>query len=543
MSNGAQVMVKALETAGARVVFGYPGAAVCPFVDALASSQLDVRLVRHEQSAGHAASGWARVTGQPGVCFATSGPGATNLITALATAYMDSIPLVAVTGQVQSSLIGRDVFQEADITGSAEPFCKHSYLVRAADELPRVMQEAFYIASTGRPGPVLVDVPVDVQTAEVAHPAPPAAPYIRGYHPTADAAVDEGQIARLAAALQKAQRPVICAGGGVRSAGACAALAALALRLHIPVVATLMGLDALPAAHPLFYGMLGTHGCRAANRAVHEADLLLIAGARVGDRAMASPEQFAARATVAHIDIDPAEIGKNIGVDIAVAGDVRAAFERLDAAAAPGDTAAWVRTLDALRAAPAPAAVTPPGFLNPRAFFETLSAAAAENAVLVADVGQSQIWAANHYAVRAGRFLTTGGMGTMGYALPAAVGASLAQPDRQVIAVCGDGAFHMSMMELASVRQFALPLKLVVMQNGCLGMVHEIQTKKYGKRYTATEIGAGNPDFGLLARAYGMGYARLSRTEDAPAAVARMLETPGAYLLACDVWPDEPTLG
>lgn len=540
MRNGAQVIVQALENEGVRTVFGYPGAAICPFVDALAAAGLDIRLVRHEQSAGHAASGYARVTGRPGVCFATSGPGATNLITALATAYMDSIPLVAITGQVASDLIGRDVFQEADITGSAEPFCKHSYLVRDAGELPRIMQEAFYIAGTGRPGPVLVDVPFDIQQAEVPDPRPPEAPHIRGYRPAPP--VDQAAIARLAQQIHAAQRPVICAGGGIVSAGAGEVLTRLATRLGVPVVTTLMGVGLLPAAHPLLYGMLGTHGCRAANRAVHESDLLLIAGGRVGDRAVASPAQFAAHAVVAHIDIDPAEIGKNIGVDLPIHADVKTALEALDKAAQPGDTAAWRERLDALRTRSARARREQAGFLEPRAFFDVLSSAMADDAVLVADVGQSQIWAANHCAIRGGRFLTTGGMGTMGYALPAALGAAAARPEGQVVAVCGDGAFHMSMMELATIRQYGLAVKLVVMRNDHLGMVRELQTRQYGGRYVATSLAGGNPDFGLLARAYGMESARLSRAQDAPEAVARMLETPGAYLLECIIDPDEPTL-
>ncbi|ADU25768.1 biosynthetic-type acetolactate synthase large subunit [Ethanoligenens harbinense] len=540
MPNGAQAMVTALEAEGVRTLFGYPGAAICPFLDALAASDITYHLVRHEQSAGHAASGYARVSGSPGVCFATSGPGATNLITALATAYMDSIPLVAITGQVQSGLIGRDVFQEADITGAAEPFCKHSYLVRDANDLPRVMKEAFYIARSGRPGPVLVDVPSDIQEQPVTSPAHHEKVDIRGYKPrTKGHAL---QIKRVAERVARAQKPVICAGGGIFSAHAQAVLAAFAEKCRIPVVNTLMGIGALPAAHPLAFGMLGTHGRAVANHALHNCDLLIIAGGRVGDRSVAEPDQIAARTCVVHIDVDPAEIGKNMDAELPLVGDLRLVLEALTEQTVPGDTAAWVASLESLRDAPEPARPPHSGCIEPRAFFRTLAAQMEDDAVVVADVGQSQIWAANHLAMRHGRFLTTGGMGTMGYSLPAAVGAAVALPERQIVAVCGDGAFHMSMMELATIRQYRLDIKLVVMHNDCLGMVHELQTKHYGGRYVATSLGCGDPDFQLLAKAYGLESRRVENDADVPDAVARMLHAPGPYLLECRIDPDEPTL-
>lgn len=533
-------MVKALEAEGVRVVFGYPGAAICPFLDALSASDISCRLIRHEQSAAHAASGYARVSGTPGVCFATSGPGATNLITALATAYMDSIPLVAITGQVPSGLIGRDVFQEADITGAAEPFCKHSYLVRSADELPRIMKEAFYIARTGRPGPVLVDVPSDLQEQSVDSPEYRKAVEIRGYKPRRNG--HTLQIRRVSGRITEAKRPVICAGGGIFSAHAEQALAALAEKCRIPVVTTLMGIGALPTAHPLAFGMLGTHGLAVANRAIHESDLLIIAGGRVGDRAMAAPGQIAAHTCVVHIDVDPAEIGKNMEVELPIVGDVRLVLEALAEQAVPGDTAAWLDFLTGLRKLPSDTRPLHDGTVEPRAFFRVLSGQLDEDAIVVADVGQSQIWAANSCAVRKGRFLTSGGMGTMGYSLPAAVGAAIALPDRQIAAICGDGAFHMSMMELATIRQYGLGVKLIVMHNDCLGMVRELQSRHYGGRHMATQFGNGNPDFRLLAQAYGMPSRRLTGNADAPEAIADMLHTPGAYLLECRIDPDEPTL-
>lgn len=540
MPNGAQAMVTALEAEGIRTLFGYPGAAICPFLDALAASDITYHLVRHEQSAGHAASGYARVSGMPGVCFATSGPGATNLITALATAYMDSIPLVAITGQVPSGLIGRDVFQEADITGAAEPFCKHSYLVRDPNDLPRVMKEAFYIARTGRPGPVLVDVPSDIQEQPVTSPAHHEKVDIRGYKPrTKGHAL---QIKRVAERITRAQKPVICAGGGIFSAHAQAALAAFAEKCRIPVVNTLMGIGALPASHPLAFGMLGTHGCAVANHALHGCDLLIIAGGRVGDRSVAEPDQIAARTCVVHIDVDPAEIGKNMDAELPLVGDLRLVLEELTRQTVPGDTAAWVTSLTGLRDTPEPARPPHSGCVEPRAFFRTLAAQMADDAVVVADVGQSQIWAANHLTMRHGRFLTTGGMGTMGYSLPAAVGAAAALPGRQIVAVCGDGAFHMSMMELATIRQYGLDIKLIVMHNDCLGMVHELQTRQYGGRYVATSLGCGDPDFQLLAKAYGMESRRVENDADVPDAIAGMLRATGSYLLECRIDPDEPTL-
>lgn len=540
MPNGAQAMVTALKAEGVRILFGYPGAAICPFIDALAAADIKCFLMRHEQSAGHAASGYARVTGTPGVCFATSGPGATNLITALATAYMDSIPLVAITGQVPSHLIGRDVFQEADITGAAEPFCKHSYLVRDAEDLPRIMKEALYIARTGRPGPVLVDVPSDIQEQPVTSLEYHEKVNIRGYKPR-----QEGhalQIKRVAKRLASSKKPVICAGGGILSAHAQEVLASFAEKCRIPVVNTLMGNGSLPSAHPLAFGMLGTHGCAVANDAIRKSDLLIIAGGRVGDRAMSEPGQIAARTCVVHIDVDPAEIGKNMDVELPIVGDVKRVLEALEKQAVPGDTSAWLAHLEELRQQPeAPRAVHPDS-IEPRAFFHALSAQLADDAIVVADVGQSQVWAANYCAKKRGSFLTTGGMGTMGYSLPAATGAAVALPGRQIVAICGDGAFHMSMMELATMRQYGLPVKMIVMHNGCLGMVHEMQTKRYEKRYVATSLGGGNPDFQLLARAYGMASGCVRHNDEVPDAIAAMLHTPGAYLLECRVNPDEPTL-
>lgn len=538
MLTGAQAMAKALEAEGVKIVYGYPGAAICPFIDALRDSPIRQVLVRQEQNAGHAASGYARITGRPGVCFATSGPGATNLITALATAYMDSIPLIAITGQVRSDLIGRDVFQEADITGAAEPFIKHSYLVKDAGDLPRIFKEAFTIASTGRPGPVLIDVPVDIQGQKLAFLYPDSVD-IKGYKPSFKG--HALQIRRVAQALSKAKRPVICAGGGVLAAGASKELAAFAEKCRTPVVTTMMGIGALPTDHPLHLGMLGTHGSQAANKAIHESDMVIIVGARVGDRAMAAPNQIASRAQVVHIDVDPAEIGKNMETEIPIVGDARQILLALTEEAAAGDTREWLAAIEGYKSRHESEPLLRDGFIEPRAFIRFLSQRMQDDSVLISDVGQNQIWCAKNVNIRSGRFMTSGGMGTMGYSLPAAIGVKTAAPGRQVVSVSGDGAFQMSMMELATVVEQKLPLKLIIMRNHTLGMVHELQTRLYHGRYTLTDL-AGAPDFIALAAAFGIPGRHLDQNSDAPDAIDEMLKAEGPYLLECAVSPDESSL-
>lgn len=537
---GAQAMVKALEAEGVTIVYGYPGAAICPFFDAVSfSDKLNFVLVRQEQNAGHAASGYARVTGRPGVCTATSGPGATNLITALATAYMDSIPIVAITGQVRSDLIGRDVFQEADITGAAEPFCKYSFLVKEAALLPQIMREAFYIAASGRPGPVLIDVPIDIQQTDIGPFKYPEKFGIKGYKPSFKG--HALQIKRVAEAISKTKKPVICAGGGVISAGAEKELVELSEKCGIPVVTTMMGIGAVPSSYPLYLGMLGTFGKKAANAAIHEAELLIIAGARVGDRAVAKPDQIAARATVVHIDIDPAEIGKNIETEIPIVGDVKSILAELCRQAEPAGTAEWTDYIRSLKKTAEQA--TPPdnGFIEPRRFIRLLSAAMEDNAAFVADVGQNQIWSANNFEIKNNRFLTSGGMGTMGYGVPAAVGACAAFPDRQTVVVCGDGSFQMAQMELATIAQQGLKVKIVVMKNDRLGMVRELQEKLYGSRFTATVLN-GDPDFIALAAAYGIRGRAVDKNSEVGGAVREMLSFDGPFLLECSIDPAEASM-
>ena len=539
MIHGAEAMVKCLESEGVSVVFGYPGAAICPFYDSLTASPIHHILVRQEQNAGHSASGYARIAGKPGVCIATSGPGATNLITALATAYMDSIPMIAITGQVATDMLGRDVFQEADITGAAEPFTKHSYLVKDVDELPRIFKEAFYIAATGRPGPVLIDVPVDIQQKELSRPFQyPSQVSITGYKPSIKG---HGlQIKKVAEALKNAQRPLICVGGGAFAADGFEAVREMAEAYQIPVISTMMGISAFPSDHPLYFGMLGMHGVAHANQAVHEADLLLIVGARVGDRAVNSPNIFSKEATIVHIDIDPAEIGKNVGTTIPLVGDCKTVIHQImDFHPHPGNLSPWHRRLRELRDRYHPDySDRAPGFVNPKDFLHRLSEKMPEDAVFVADVGQNQIWAANNVKIKNGRFLTSGGMGTMGYSVPAALGAKLAAPDREVIASCGDGSFQMQMMELATICQDHAAVKILIFTNNKLGMVKEIQKKSYGERYIATSL-EGSPDFVILASAYGIPARSISNIDQADDAIDWFLSTEGPCVLQCVVDPEE----
>ena len=538
MISGAKIMVECLEAEGVKTIFGYPGAAICPFYDALIDSSVRHILVRQEQNAGHAANGYARISGRPGVCVVTSGPGATNLVTAIASAYMDSIPIVAITGQVQSELIGRDVFQEADITGACEPFTKHSYLVKRTEDLPRIFKEAFYIASTGRPGPVLIDVPVDIQTKEIKSYKYPETVDIIGYKPSLKG--NGLQIKRACEAIAASKRPVICAGGGVFSSKAERALMEFARKADIPVVNTLMGIGVLPSDDRLCLGMLGTHGVKMANEAIQHADLLLLCGARVGDRSMASPNQVAKRTKIIHIDVDPAEIGKNMQANIPIVGDLKSVLEQMLERIDNLEHSDWIEKCREHKQQLCKAE-TEGEYIDPKRFMRLLSEKVDDNAVLVADVGQNQIWSANCFNVKNGRFLTSGGMGTMGYSVPASVGAWIAAPDRQVIAVCGDGSFQMQMMELGTIKQHGIKNKIIVMNNTKLGMVRELQDKNYGGRHSGVDL-SGSPDFNLLAQAYGIPHGRISDMSEAERAIDEMLSTDGPFLLECIVNPAEGSL-
>lgn len=525
-----EAMVECLKAENIKVVFGYPGAAICPFYDKLIDSGIRHILVRHEANGGHAANGYARISKKPAVCIATSGPGALNLITAIATAYADSIPLICITGQVNCDQIGRDVFQEADITGSAEPFVKHSYLVKNAQDLPRVFKEAFYIAGSGRPGPVLIDVPMDVQNTEIDFEYPKTAE-IRSYKPTGKGNVL--QIKRVMKALKEAKKPLICVGGGVFGADAQREITMLSDIMQIPVITTMMGISVFSSDNPLFFGMLGMHGVKSANYAVNECDVLFLVGARVGDRAVKTPLSLEKTTTIIHIDIDPAEIGKNIGTDIPLVGDAKLVLRQMLGLAEPQKHDEWVSELKALCSEPE-YAPTREGTIHPRWFISELSKAMPEDTTVVADVGQNQIWTATSYNIRKGRFLTSGGMGTMGYSVPAAIGAKLADEKGEVVAICGDGSFQMSFMELATAVQHGVDLKVVVMTNHYLGMVRELQTKGYDNRLTAVSLD-GSPDFIALAKAYNIPCMRVTDKEEAMEAIQKLSTYKGCFFVECCV--------
>lgn len=537
---GAQILMEGLAREGVERIFGYAGATICPIADALREDpNLDYTLVRTEQNAGHMASGYARVTGKTGVCIVTSGPGATNLITGVATAYMDSIPLVAITGQVPSNLLGRDIFQEVDITGAVTPFTKHCYLVKDAAQLPVVLKEAFHIASTGRPGPVLIDIPVDVQEQLVPDVVFPEEVRIRGYNPSVRG--NDKQISNVAAAIGVAQRPVICAGGGVFLAHAEEELRQFAEYTGIPVVTTMMGLSLLPTEHPLNMGMIGAHGNNTANKALVKSDLLIMIGTRVADRAIVSPDEIQKRMANIHIDVDPAEIGKNMQSTLPLVGNAKVILRQLMERGARAECGDWREMLQELRRTnlgrgyPAK-----DGYVFPGRLLRLLGERLREDAAVCVDVGQNQIWACKHLRLNGARFLTSGGLGTMGYAIPCAVGVKTAQPGRQVVAVCGDGSFQMSMNELAAVKAGGFDLKIVLFRNGVLGLVNQIQGKEpyHGPFGVRLE---GDPDFAAIAAAYGVPSMTLRDEAKVEETLDRFLAKEGPCLLIAEVSPDWKT--
>ena len=538
MINGAEIMVKCLQAEGVEIVFGYPGAVICPFFDKLYDTDIKAVLVRQEQNAAHAASGYARALSKVGVCVATSGPGALNMITGIATAYMDSIPMVAITGQVKSDQLGRDVFQEADITGACESFVKHSYLVKDAADLPRVFKEAFHIASTGRPGPVLIDVPVDVQQDEIEEFVYPEKVNIIGYKPSVSG--HPMQIKRALDILSTAKRPVIVAGGGVLTSGAKLKFREFVKKTNMPVISTMMGIGTMPSDDPLYVGMIGSHGRKAANKVIHDSDLIIVCGARVGDRAVSSPDQVAEHTTVIHIDIDPAEIGKNMKTNIPIVGDIKNVMSAMLRDVEYTTPQEWLDSVEKWKKDFALPYKRFDGYVEPKSFLEKLSGMMRSKAILIADVGQNQIWCANSYKMSDGRFFTSGGMGTMGYSVPAAIGAKFARPTRDVVAVCGDGSFQMMFNELATIVQNGLNVKIIVMRNTVLGMVHELQDVHYNSRYAVTELDAF-PDFRRIAEAYGIESAFVSDNDEAEAAAKKMLKSDKPFLLVCNVHPGTPS--
>jgi len=531
---GADALVKALSEEKVKYVFGYPGVAICPFYNSILNSDIKTVLVRTEQNAAHMASGLARISGEVGVCAVTSGPGATNLITGIATAFADSIPLVCITGQVNSSLLGSDVFQEADITGAVESFVKYSYLVKDVNDIPRVMKEAFHIARTGRKGPVLVDVPIDIQNAEIKKYKYPEEVNMRTYKPTVVG--NYVQIKKMVKALEKAKRPVICAGGGVLLADAQAELRKFSETYKIPVVSTMMGIGSMPTAHPMYFGMVGNNGKAYANRAMNESDVLIMVGARVADRAVNQPDLITENKVLIHIDVDPAEIGKNCGPTIPIVGDAKNIFEQMLSFDISVDTGEWIATLNDYKKKMVVKRKPNPAFTDPEAFIRTLSDKMQDDGIYVADVGQNQIWSCAFHEVKNGRFMTSGGMGTMGYSIPAALGAKLAAPGKQVIAVCGDGSFQMSMMELATINQVNAGIKIIVLKNNYLGMVREYQHFTYKDNYSVVELN-DYPNLKKLAEAYDMGYIKVENTSMAEASIDLLLKDDKSCIMEVCVDP------
>ena len=528
---GADAMVKCLENEGISVVYGYPGVAICPFFNSILDSDIESVLVRTEQNGGHMASGYARVTGKAGVCVSTSGPGATNLITGIATAYMDSIPMVAITGQVNTAQLGKDVFQEADITGAVESFVKYSYIVKNVEDIPRVFKEAFYIANTGRRGPVLIDVPIDVQNAKFDFSYPESVS-LRTYKPTVKGHII--QIKKVIAELSKAKMPLICVGGGVLLSEARDEVRAFAEKYQIPVVSTMMGISAMPTEHPLYFGMVGNNGKPYANRAMNECDLLIVMGARLADRAIQqlNMNALAEERTVVHIDVDPAEIGKIMGPTIPIVGDIRHIMNDFSKQTFENDFSDWLQLLNMWKKEMAPKRRPNPEYVDPAEFIRILSEKLDDDAIYVADVGQNQIWSAGYHIVKNGRFLTSGGMGTMGYSIPAAIGAKRADMNRQVIAVCGDGSFQMSFMELATMQQHHIPIKIVVLKNNFLGMVREYQHYTYHDRYSVVNLD-GSPDLEKIAAAYDIPFARLYNMDGVEEKLDAFLKQEGPGLMEC----------
>ena len=533
--NGAHILLEALKAEGVDTVFGVPGGAVIPVLDAFYDDE-DMRfiLMRHEQGAGHAADGYARASGKVGVCLATSGPGATNLVTALATANFDSVPVVAITGQVKTRLIGNDAFQEADITGIVRPCTKHTYLVRDVTRLGEYLRAAFHIARTGRPGPVLVDIPVDVAVAKTGAPLPDGVD-IPGYKPVYKG--NRRQIKRAAQAINAAERPVLYVGGGVVISGASDLLREVAVKGNMPVTTTLMALGAFPEDHPLSLKMLGMHGTACANYAVQEADLLIAVGARFDDRITGDITNFAPKATILHIDIDPASISKNIRVDIPVVGDASDILAGLLSLMEHRDHKAWLEQIQAWKAE-YPLAYKGDG-LKPQYVVEQICEASGGEAIVCTEVGQNQMWAAQWYThTRPRHFITSGGLGTMGYGFPAAIGAQVGRPDAIVVDVAGDGSIQMNIQELAPAVYDKIPVKICILNNGYLGMVRQWQELFYDRRYAATQL-LGNPDFVAVAKAYGANGVRVTRPEEVRPALDTAFADREVWVLDFAIEPEE----
>ncbi len=527
---GSEALLRCLEKEEVDYVFGYPGGNVLYIYDAMVNKPgIKHILTRHEQGAVHAADGYARSTGKVGVCIATSGPGATNLVTGIATAYMDSVPMVIITGNVPTTVIGTDAFQEADIVSITMSITKHSYLVRDVNDIPRIVHEAFHIANTGRKGPVLIDIPKDISNQKLQY-QPSSHINIRGYNP--DPKPDQTEIEKLIQAISEAERPVIIAGGGVVYSGASEELLEFVNKTNIPVTTTLLGLGGFPSAHGLWLGMLGMHGTYAANMAVQNADLLISIGARFDDRITMKIDGFAPKAKmIAHIDIDPAEIGKNIKTDIACVGDIKTVLRYANAIAKPSQSAEWIDTVQTNMAMHPLSYKDSDEQLKPQFVLEMISKTTGGDAIITTDVGQHQMWAAQFYKFNQPRSLiTSGGLGTMGFGLPSAIGAQIGNPNRQVVSINGDGGMQMCSQELAICAIHKIPVKIVIINNQVLGMVKQWQEIVYDERYSQIDL-TGNPDFVQLAKAYGIKGLRADNKADAERAWQEALETNGPVLV------------
>ena len=533
---GAQIICESLVREGVEVIFGFPGGAILPLCDTLPHyPQLRLILVRHEQGAAHAADGYARATGKVGVCLTTSGPGATNLVTGIANACLDSVPLVAITGQVARPFIGKDAFQEVDITGITLPITKHNYLVLDVDSLANTVKEAFHLAKTGRPGPILIDIPRDVQIdqAEFCYPnkldLPGYEPILRG-HPA--------QIKKAARLINEAQRPLIIAGRGVIISGAYAELKQLAEAAQVPVVTTLLGISSFPESHVLSYGMLGMHGMAYANMAVNAADLIIAIGMRFDDRATAKVSAFAPHAHIIHIDIDPAEIGKNVRVDVPIVGDVKAVLNVLNKLINSTEHIDWVQQLDDWRKEHPSTIIRDSDGLLPQFVIRKIYEVTQGEAAIVTGVGQNQMWAAQHYWYnKPNSLISSGGLGAMGFELPAAMGVKVGRPDDIVWCIAGDGGFQMTIQELATIVQERLAVKVAIMNNGFLGMVRQWQELFYGRRYVATPL--SGPNFVKIAEAYGIPALRVKHNDEVVSAIEQAMNYQGPFIIDFMIEPEE----
>ncbi|MCG9967430.1 biosynthetic-type acetolactate synthase large subunit [Pelotomaculum terephthalicicum JT] len=525
----AEALVRCLEQENVNLIFGYPGGAIIPVYDALYNSNIKHVLTRHEQGAIHAADGYARVTGKVGVCLATSGPGATNLVTGIANAYMDSVPMVVITGQVPVSQIGTDAFQEVDITGITIPVTKHNYLIKDPKQLSQVVRKAFHIAATGRPGPVLIDLPKDVAQAKIKFTYPRNI-HLPGYKPTYKG--HPAMISQAGKIIMESKRPVIYAGGGIRISNAAPELKELAETISAPVTHTLMGLGCFPGDHPLFLGMLGMHGTRYANQAVTECDCLITVGARFDDRVVANIEGFAPDAKIIHIDIDPAEIGKNVQAGLPIVGDVKQVLGKLLPLLKKRKNADWTARVQAWKKE-YPLDYIKDGALKPQFVIEKLYESTGGDAIVVTDVGQHQMWTAQYYKFKEPRsFISSGGLGTMGFGLPAAIGAQMGASGQRVVLITGDGSIQMTLQELATAMEQGLPLKIFVMNNRQLGMVRQQQEYYCDKRYMAVDF-QFDLDFAALAGVYGMAGYTVKTPEQLVDMLPAVLASPGPVMVNC----------